>query len=59
MAEIKEVLTADEADILREWRKVKTQRFGSLLISASSNGTEYIIEHSKKRKGTIEIAEKE
>jgi hypothetical protein len=55
-AEIKEsliVLTSDEMDIIREWRKIKEHKFGCITVTLNSNGTEYLMDIGNKRKGKV------
>lgn len=47
------VLTSDEMDIIREWRKIKEQKFGCITVTLNSNGTEYLMDIGNKRKGKV------
>ena len=49
-------ITVDEGKLIMKWREVKKRKFGGLNISLKSDGTEAIIETTKKEKIDVKIA---
>jgi len=53
---VKWEITVDEGKLIMKWREVKKRKFGGLNISLKSDGTEAIIETTKKEKIDVKIA---